>query len=95
LSRHKISKKYIALHLYHHSKYHLTTLYILFHSLSLVEAGYVSTADVQYTRNLEFFGEATSIIPAYQVLDMKGSIVDKKQDPNVTFSTNLFLFLIA
>lgn len=56
----------------------------------LVKPGYVSTAPVEYTQKLKFFGEPTEVIPAYQVMDLKGKVIDAKQEPNVKLVFSFF-----
>ena len=58
------------------------------------EAGHVSTAPVEYTQKLEFFGEAEHIIPAFQILDLQGKLIDASLDPKVRspFLPDFFFF---
>ena len=49
-----------------------------------VKAGNVAEAPVQYTTQMSYFGETTKVIPAYQIMDLKGKILDQKQVPKVS-----------
>lgn len=47
------------------------------------EVGHVCTAPLSFRHSLEFFGEATEVIPTYQVLGMDGEVLNAVEDPKV------------